>query len=325
LIKLFHIDPNLKIPIYQQLVDELRASIKNGNLPIGTRLPTVRDLSNQLNVAPGTVKRAYDELHQEGFIKLIQGRGSFVSYKPMESASRKDRAMKAIDNALRQMEDMGFSLSEINIFLNLKLRELADKQDNIRVELVESCPELLSQISRHLRRIDRIDLYSTMLDNVMAYPYTLGEETDIVVTTADCADNIEGFLPDKKKLAKIALRLSSKTIKQIIKLSPEDKVGIICAHNSFGEMVYRACRNYTEADSVAEPITFKDNIGAYIKDKTVLLLPEGYEQYCSADTIRRLAQFSKSKPLINCLYHIDEGSFMYLREKIERLIEKKSI
>lgn len=322
---MFHIDSTLKIPIYQQLVDELKVNIKNGHLPIGTRLPTVRELSDQLNVAPGTIKRAYDQLNLEGFIKLIQGRGSFVSYKSLESASRKDKAMAAIDNALKQMEEMGFSLSEINIFLNLKLRELADKQDNIRVGLVEKCPELLSQISRHLHKIDHIDLYSTLFDEIMAYPYKLDEETDLIVTTSYCAESIENYLHNKKKLTKIALRLSSKTTKQIIKLSPEDKVGIICVHESFGDMVHRACMNYTEADSVASPITLTENIGTYIKDKTALLLPENYEHYCSSDMLRRLSQFSKNKKLIICSYSIDEGSFMYLQEKIDRLIEKKSI
>ena len=323
--EMFHIDPNLRIPIYQQLVDALKANIKNGNLPIGTRLPTVRDLSVQLNVAPGTVKRAYDRLNQDGFIKLIQGRGSFVSYKPIGSASRKDRAMAAIDNALRQMEEMGFSLSEINIFLNLKLRELAASQDNIKIKLIASSPELISQVSRQIHRLDGIDTFSFALDEIISYPYNLEEDADIIVTTAELADTVEGFLNDKKKLAKIALRLSSFTVKQLIKLSGSDNIGVICQSLAFGEGLSKVCGNFCEAESICPPITFKDNIGAYLKDKTALLLPENYEQYCSSDNLRRLMQFGKTKKLIPCTYHIDEGSFMYLQEKIDRLQDKKSI
>ena len=50
------------IPVYRQLVDRLRTNIKNGTLANGEQLPTVRELSQQLSLAQGTVKRAYDEL-----------------------------------------------------------------------------------------------------------------------------------------------------------------------------------------------------------------------------------------------------------------------
>ena len=62
---LYHIEPNIRIPIYQQLVDSIRQSIKSGKMPEGTRLPTVRELSDMLQVAQGTVKRTYDELESE--------------------------------------------------------------------------------------------------------------------------------------------------------------------------------------------------------------------------------------------------------------------
>ena len=60
-------------------------------------------------------------------------------------------------------------------------------------------------------------------------------------------------------------------------------------------------------------------------DKTALLLPDGYEKYCSNDIIRRIQKFARTGKLIPCHYKIEEGSFMYLEEKIDRLAEKKSI
>ena len=93
----FQVNPQLEVPIYQQLVDHIRAGIKTGALPAGTRLPTVRELADQMGLARGTIKRAYDELENEGMVKKVQGRGTFVSYQPESLASRKDRAMAAID------------------------------------------------------------------------------------------------------------------------------------------------------------------------------------------------------------------------------------
>ena len=68
----------------------VRSNIKSGKMPAGTRLPTVRELADRLQVAQGTVKRTYDELESEQLIKKVQGRGTFVCYSPASIGSRKD-------------------------------------------------------------------------------------------------------------------------------------------------------------------------------------------------------------------------------------------
>lgn len=79
--ELFHVDPTSGIPIYQQLVDEIRSAIKTGKLPTGEQLPTVLAMADSLGLARGTVKRAYDELELLGLVEKVQGRGTFVCYR----------------------------------------------------------------------------------------------------------------------------------------------------------------------------------------------------------------------------------------------------
>ena len=119
----YQINPSLDIPIYQQLVDAIRVSVQRGELAPKEKLPTVQQLSEELGVARGTIKRAYDELERLGLVEKLQGSGTFVKYRPEDSASSKEQAMAAIDNMFKSLEDMGFSPMEINIFLNLKMRE----------------------------------------------------------------------------------------------------------------------------------------------------------------------------------------------------------
>ena len=71
---LFHIDPNLDVPLYRQLVDMIQTAIKKGRLAPGQKLPTVRQLAEQMSLAKGTIKRAYDELERRGVIRMTQGR-----------------------------------------------------------------------------------------------------------------------------------------------------------------------------------------------------------------------------------------------------------
>jgi 2-aminoadipate transaminase len=66
------------IPLYQQLVEQLREYIRSGALPVGARLPTVRQLATEYGLTRPTVHTAYMELQAEGFIESIVGRGTFV-------------------------------------------------------------------------------------------------------------------------------------------------------------------------------------------------------------------------------------------------------
>ena len=147
LLSIYQVNTELDIPIYRQLVDSIHAAVKKGELPAGYQLPTVQALTEQLGIARGTVKRAYDELERLNVVEKVQGRGTFVCYQSLNSGSRKEQAMAAIDTMLNQLEDMGFSATEINIFLNLKLRERAEQEAHVKIAVVECNPENLSQIT----------------------------------------------------------------------------------------------------------------------------------------------------------------------------------
>lgn len=323
--ELFHVDSDSGIPIYRQLVDEIRAAIKTGKLPAGEQLPTVLAMADNLGLARGTVKRAYDELEQLKLVEKIQGRGTFVCYRSPESAGSKAAAMAAIDGLLDEMERLGFSLTEVNIFFGLKLRERAESLADIKVALVECNTENLSQLSDQLRRIQGVELYSYLLSSVQAYPYNLGEDMDLVVTTAEHAEYLQSILPAQKKIARIALRLSPGTMATLVKLRSGESVGILSCSQRFGELLYGACIAYTENVTVERPCVFSEieDWDAYFQDKTAILVPEGVEKYASENQLLRLQEFAASGKVIRCAYEMDEGSFLYLQEKLNRLREKK--
>lgn len=323
----FRIDPQLDIPIYQQLVDKIRAAVKKGDMIPGQKLPTVQELSADLSVARGTVKRAYDELEHRGVLEKIQGRGTFVCYQPANSGSRKEQAMGAIDDLLDKLENMGFSPMEINIFLTLKQRERSENLSTVKVAVVECNPESLSQISDQLRKVKGIELYSYLLDNLQEYPYKLDEEMDLVITTAEHAAYLESILPDRKKIARIAQCWSIKTLAGMMKLRTGDRAGILTCSSRFGDMVYDSCRGFTGNVSFLHPQIFSAelNMESYLADKDVVLVPEGYEKYCTAEICDRLRRLEKKGRLILCAYEMDKGSFLHLEEKLRQLRQEKSV
>lgn len=318
----FEVDATLDIPIYRQLVDKLRVAVKKGELQPGDRLPTVQELADRLGVAKGTIKRAYDELGNMGVLEKIQGRGTFVCYQPTNSGSRKEQAMGAIDELLQKLEELGFSQTEINIFLNLKLRERTQIQSAIKVAVLECNPENLSQLCEQLRRQPGVELYSYILDNVSRYPYNLEEDMDLVVTTAAHAEQIVGALPEPEKLARVAVRLTEETMASILRLPAGSRVGILTASQRFSQLLEQAVGHYNP-QVILQSTALLDaslDVKSFLQDTDAVLVPVGYEKYCSAPVRKALEGAGK---LLPCSYEMDEGSNMYLNDRLQQLKRAK--
>ena len=321
----FSVNPELDVPIYRQLVDAIRAAVNKGTLAPRQQLPTVQELSEMIGIARGTVKRAYDELERQGLIEKVQGRGTFVRYRPSQSGSSREQAMAAIDTLLEQLEDMGFTAAEINIFLNLKLRERSELESRVKVALVECNSENLTCMADQLRTIGGIDLYSHLLESIEQYPYKLDDSLDLIVTTVEHAPYLEQVIPAGKQLAKVALRMKAQCMAEIIKLKRGKRVGILCYSQRFGQLLYRTCMEYTDNIQLQMPEKFSAELDteAYLRDLDVVLLPQNYEKYCSGKDARLLAAFCGTK--IECSYEMDVGSFLYLQEKTRRIVEEKTL
>lgn len=76
------------IPIYEQIVDQIKTQIRNGELKENDNLPSVRGLSKELKISALTVKKAYDTLETEGFVITVHGKGTYVA------ATNKERLLE---------------------------------------------------------------------------------------------------------------------------------------------------------------------------------------------------------------------------------------
>lgn len=317
----FKVDSNLDVPIYQQLVDRVRNGVKMGVLKAEQQLPTVQDLAEALSLAKGTIKRAYDELEYQGLIEKVQGRGTFIRYQPGNSESRKEQAMAAIDDVLERLEEMGFSQTEIGIFIDLKRRERTNRLSVLKIALVECNPEALAQLAEQLRSVQGIELYAYLLKTVEEYPYNLDDDVDLVITTGSHAQYIESVLPDKNKLSRIALRLSMNSLASIVALEPGMRVGVLSGSSRFGELMADTCRQYGRGLHLVEACQFTPNLNVseYLQNVDAVLVPKDYEKYCNADTVQKL----KKTKLVLCNYEMDEGSSLHLEEKLQQLRDTK--
>ena len=73
------VNSTLMIPIYEQIVDQIKTLIRIGKLEENDMLPSVRSLSKELKISALTVKKAYDYLENEGFVVMVHGKGTYVA------------------------------------------------------------------------------------------------------------------------------------------------------------------------------------------------------------------------------------------------------
>ncbi len=109
-----HIVPGDELPIYRQIMRQITDAIAGGRLHRGDKLPSQRDLAEQLVISPLTVKKAYDELERENIIETRRGRGTFV-----------DAATRAVDPA-RQLSRLRGDVRRLLIQAHLASVPLAD-------------------------------------------------------------------------------------------------------------------------------------------------------------------------------------------------------
>lgn len=128
-----HLDPRLRTPLYQQLVEQLSEAILSGQVEAGEALPSVRELALEQRINPNTVARAYRELEQGGLLTTHPGKGVFVRTGLAVELRDGDLAEihRLLDQLLRAATRQGLSLEQVVRELQLRARQqehLAEKE-----------------------------------------------------------------------------------------------------------------------------------------------------------------------------------------------------
>lgn len=105
------------VPIYEQIVSQIKVKVISGELQEGDALPSMRLLAKELRISVITTKRAYEELEREGFIVSMTGKGSFVAGKDLEFVR---------EEHLRQIEELMGRIVELASACDIGMDELSE-------------------------------------------------------------------------------------------------------------------------------------------------------------------------------------------------------
>ncbi len=113
------------VPIYEQLVNQIKSLIIEGTLEADTSLPSVRSLSAELRISALTVKKAYDKLEELGFVVTVHGKGTFVAAtdKQLAIEARRKSVEDDLLQAIEKARGIGLTDEEIREMIEILMME----------------------------------------------------------------------------------------------------------------------------------------------------------------------------------------------------------
>jgi GntR family transcriptional regulator len=123
----FRLDLHSGVPVYRQLIDQVRGGMASGALAAGDQLPNVRQLAVDLEINPNTVVRAYRELELGGLLETHQGTGTFISEQKLKrpDAERERQLAQIVTDAVARAGAAGFTVEELVEELRGRTQETA--------------------------------------------------------------------------------------------------------------------------------------------------------------------------------------------------------
>lgn len=116
------------VPIYEQIVGQLKELIIRGALSAETALPSVRGLSNELKISALTVKKAYDTLEQQGFVVTVHGKGTFVraTNPELQREAGQKEVEEELAGAIGRAKNCGMTRQELCQLFEIVLEDYYD-------------------------------------------------------------------------------------------------------------------------------------------------------------------------------------------------------
>lgn len=319
----FRLEKDGETPIYRQISEQFTDKVNSGELVPGDRLPSERELADELSIARGTIKKAYEELLRGGVIEAVRGRGTFVSRNhDGMGEGRKEQAVAMITSLVDRLRAMKFSYREIGTFCHLILMDHERRFTELSVAAVDCNPEALSIFERQLRRLSQVKLTRFLLDDLrtVSRRREWSSGFDLILTTSTHYAELLELLPDaRERIFQAAVSPSHKTIIELATIPASAAIGIITRSAQFRRIIENRLASLG-IDTSGVVSCFEAELvdpHAFLENKTVLIVPPELSPPDPPAYAAAVREFTgRGGRLVVFEYQIERGSLIYIEEQI---------
>lgn len=313
----------LGVPIYLQVKNYIMDRIKTGEFPVGSKIPTERELAQRLSISRNTVSAAYKELLLEGVLEARQGKGTFVRQSSDElsnpsqefSGSRSERVLKIIDEAIAKAVGLGFTVDQFIALAGIRAKEKAEEVKHIRIAIVDHTSEYIShyitQISQAIKGSFEGVVLQELLDGTV--PIELLHACDVVVTGIENQALVTGLMGGSSKIMVVSIVPNLESVVRLARLPSGTKAGIVASTSGFaeslGNLMTRTMIENVSFDAFVDAGD-REKLRQFVGSHEVLVVAEERE-----NLVRQLAL--EGQNIITFYYEIDQGS---LNQLVARMI-----
>ncbi|MDR0879444.1 MAG: GntR family transcriptional regulator [Clostridioides sp.] len=322
------LDEKTSTPVYRQICASIIEMKKNGILKENDKLPTERSLSEQLGVSRGTVKKAYADLMKDGYIVSKRGNGTYISSKGSHRGIDKD-GLKVVDT-IEELKKFGYSYDEIKVIFDLFMSRMENGFEMVNIAIVDCNQEALTALKRRFLILKNVNLTTVLLSDVreFKYPVDVFKKFDLIVTTKTHYLELHTILNGiGDKIVKTVLSADKETVINLAGIKDPENTGIITKSVRFAEIIksnlYSLSIDVPEENFVSSDEQSVDSILEFIEGKKYLVVPPMYsiDFKLSGNSILEFVR-EDGEPII-FKYNIEDGSMIYVEEKIKEIREKK--
>ncbi|HEY0429784.1 MAG TPA: GntR family transcriptional regulator [Pyrinomonadaceae bacterium] len=217
---------NSEIPVREQIVTQIALGIVSGDLRVGERLPSTREIARRFGVHSNTVGFAYQKLSEQGLIEFRKGSGFFVSENKTKDFDGKFKLDQLIAEFFQSAQTLGFSVAEIQ----KHLQKWLDIQPPERFTLIESDAKLREILVEEISQATNFPVTSAGLEE---FEKKLFKTNAIFVAMIDEKAKIQTILPPDKTCLFLKARSVPESMTGETRPSADDLIAIVSGWEKF--------------------------------------------------------------------------------------------
>lgn len=316
------IDKKSSVPIYIQVKNQIMNEIKNGNLKIGDKMPTERELAKILNTSRNTISAAYNLLENEGVLVSYQGKGTFVAEEgtTWKQQNVKEKLFRIIDLGLEEALELGLNPKEFLALVQERINEKEELLKNINAVFVECNIEQAREFAKELSFYTKMNVNPLTIANLKERDEKtekLLRDAHLIIATFNHVNEVKTLTSDlNKEVFGVAINPCLEAIVRIARYPKGTKYALLCLSNEFAFKVKTALTSAgLDAVDIRASISKKaEEVKEIVDTSDVIIVSPGRREDVS--------KIAYNKEVISFDYSLDQGSVKAIMSKI---IESKNI